>query len=150
MRRIMIIVLALVAALGITASSASTATTETGVTPKSVKIGATFPLTGGASPYATISVAMQAYFSYVNARRGPDGKRGVNGRQIIFSSNFENHRSGKFDLFLIRADGAGLERLPPTRISTASRCGVPMDGNSSGPPTVMAQGERRISLWRSG
>ena len=34
-----------------------------------------------------------------------------NGRQIIFSSNFENPRSGKFDLFLINADGTGLEKV---------------------------------------
>jgi branched-chain amino acid transport system substrate-binding protein len=84
MRRIMIIVLALVAALGITASTASTATTETGVTATSVKIGGTFPLSGAASLYATIPVAMKAYFSYVNSRKGPDGKRGVYGRQIIW------------------------------------------------------------------
>jgi branched-chain amino acid transport system substrate-binding protein len=84
MRRIMIIVLALVAALGITASSASTATTETGVTASSIKIGGTFPLSGTASLYATIPAAMKAYFSYVNARRGPDGKRGIYGRQIVW------------------------------------------------------------------
>jgi len=30
-------------------------------------------------------VAMKAYFSYINARRGPDGKRGVYGRQIIWN-----------------------------------------------------------------
>ena len=85
MRRIMVIVLALVAALGITASTASTATTETGVTATSIKIGGTFPLSGPASLYATIPVAMKAYFSYINARRGPDGKRGVYGRQIIWN-----------------------------------------------------------------
>jgi Tol biopolymer transport system component len=34
-----------------------------------------------------------------------------NGRQIIFSSNFENPRSGKFDLFLINSDGTGLEKV---------------------------------------
>ena len=84
MRRVMIIALALVAVLGITASSASTASTETGVTTASVTIGGTFPLTGPASLYATIPSAMKAYFSYINARRGPDGKRGVNGRQIVF------------------------------------------------------------------
>ena len=27
---------------------------------------------------------MKAYFSYINARRGPDGKRGIGGRQVIF------------------------------------------------------------------
>ena len=85
MRRVMLIALALVAALGITASTATTATTETGVTAKSIKIGGTFPLRGPASLYATIPVAMKAYFSYINARRGPDGKRGVYGRQIIWN-----------------------------------------------------------------
>jgi branched-chain amino acid transport system substrate-binding protein len=85
MRRVMLIAIALVAALGITASTATTATTETGITAKSVKIGGTFPLSGPASLYATIPVAMKAYFSYINARRGPDGKRGVYGRQIIWN-----------------------------------------------------------------
>ena len=79
----MLIALALVAALGVTASTATTATTETGVTATSIKIGGTFPLSGPASLYATIPVAMKAYFSYINARRGPDGKRGVYGRQIV-------------------------------------------------------------------
>jgi branched-chain amino acid transport system substrate-binding protein len=85
MRKVMLFAAALVAALGITASSATTATTETGITAKSVKIGGTFPLTGAASLYATIPAAMKAYFSYVNARRGPDGKRGVYGRQIVWN-----------------------------------------------------------------
>jgi len=81
MRRVMLIALALAAALGVTAS---TATAETGVTPKTVTIGASFPLTGPASGYSVIPVAMKAYFSYINARKGPDGKRGVGGRQIVF------------------------------------------------------------------
>ena len=85
MRRIMIIALVVAAALGVTASTATTATSETGITATSVKIGGTFPLSGPASLYATIPVAMKAYFSYINARRGPDGKRGVYGRQIIWN-----------------------------------------------------------------
>ena len=85
MRRVMLIVLALVASLGITASTATTASTEAGVTATSIKIGGTFPLSGPASLYATIPVAMKAYFSYINARRGPDGKRGVYGRQIVWN-----------------------------------------------------------------
>jgi len=71
MRRVMLIALALVASLGITASTATTAATEAGVTATSIKIGGTFPLSGPASLYATIPVAMKAYFSYINARRGP-------------------------------------------------------------------------------
>ncbi len=35
----------------------------------------------------------------------PDGKR------IIFSSNYENPRSGAFDLYLINPDGTGLEKV---------------------------------------
>jgi len=82
MRRVMLTMLVLVAALGFTAS---TATAETGITPKLVSIGGTFPLTGPASGYAPIPVAMKAYFSYINARKGADGKRGVFGRQILFN-----------------------------------------------------------------
>lgn len=33
------------------------------------------------------------------------------GRQIIFSSNFAEPRSGKFDLYLINTDGSGLEKV---------------------------------------
>lgn len=57
---------------------------DPGVTPRTITIGGTFPLTGPASGYAPIPGAMKAYFSYINARRGPDGKRGVYGRQIVF------------------------------------------------------------------
>lgn len=84
MRRVGIAVLAVVAALGVFAAGASPATQETGVTARSIVIGGTFPLTGPASLYATIPAAMKAYFAYVNATRGPDGKRGVGGRQIVF------------------------------------------------------------------
>ncbi len=56
-----------------------------GITARTIKIGGTFPLTGPASSYAPIPQAMKAYFSYINSRRGPDGKRGVYGRQIVFN-----------------------------------------------------------------
>jgi branched-chain amino acid transport system substrate-binding protein len=84
MRKVVLLAAALVAALGISASSATSAATETGVTARTVTIGGTFPLTGPASLYAPIPAAMKAYFSYVNSRKGPDGKRGVYGRQIVF------------------------------------------------------------------
>ena len=57
---------------------------DPGVKPTSITIGGTFALTGPASGYAPIPGAMKAYFSYINRRRGPDGKRGVYGRQIVF------------------------------------------------------------------
>jgi branched-chain amino acid transport system substrate-binding protein len=84
MRKVVLLAAALVVALGISASSATSAATETGVTARTVTIGGTFPLTGPASLYAPIPAAMKAYFSYINSRKGPDGKRGVYGRQIVF------------------------------------------------------------------
>ena len=84
MRKVVLLAAALVVALGIGAASATSAATETGVTARTVTIGGTFPLTGPASLYATIPPAMKAYFSYINSRKGPDGRRGVYGRQIVF------------------------------------------------------------------
>jgi ABC-type branched-subunit amino acid transport system substrate-binding protein len=68
---------ALVAAIAATAASGSR-TADPGVTATSIKIGGTFPLTGVASLYKTIPAAEAAYFAYVNAQGG------VNGRKIDF------------------------------------------------------------------
>ena len=84
MRKVVVLAVAVVAALGVTASSATSAASETGVTARTIVIGGTFPLTGPASLYAPIPSAMKAYFSYINSRKGPDGRRGVYGRQIVF------------------------------------------------------------------
>src|SRR3990170_5718682 len=75
----------LVAALALTVPGALGGASQTpGVTAKTVTIGGTFPLTGPAAAYAPIALGMKAYFSFINARRGPDGKRGVGGRQVIW------------------------------------------------------------------
>jgi branched-chain amino acid transport system substrate-binding protein len=55
-----------------------------GVTARTITLGGTFPLSGPASSYAPIPVGMAMYFSWVNAHKGPDGKRGVGGRQILW------------------------------------------------------------------
>ena len=52
---------------------------DPGITSTSVKIGGTFPLTGPASLYKTIPFAEKAYFDYINAHGG------VNGRKIDFT-----------------------------------------------------------------
>lgn len=80
----MLLVLTVAAVLGIAASGATGAASETGVTARTITIGGTYPLSGAASLYATIPSAMKAYFAHINQRTGPDGKRGVYGRQIIF------------------------------------------------------------------
>jgi branched-chain amino acid transport system substrate-binding protein len=88
MRRVSLAGLALIGALLLAIPSAfaqsDLAAADPGITARTITIGGTFPLTGNASSYAPIPAAMKAYFSYVNARRGPDGKRGVYGRQIVF------------------------------------------------------------------
>jgi branched-chain amino acid transport system substrate-binding protein len=63
---------------------ADLAAADPGISAKTVVIGGTFPLTGPASSYAPIPAGMKAYFSYINARRGPDKKRGIGGRQVVF------------------------------------------------------------------
>jgi branched-chain amino acid transport system substrate-binding protein len=68
---------ALVAGVAVTAAFGSHNATP-GVTATEIKIGGTFPLTGFASLYKTIPAAEKAYFDYINARGG------VNGRKISF------------------------------------------------------------------
>jgi branched-chain amino acid transport system substrate-binding protein len=83
-RKLIVCGIGLVAALALTVPGAFGGATQTpGLTAKTVTIGGTFPLTGPAAAYAPIPVGMKAYFSYINARR-LNGKRGVNGRQIIW------------------------------------------------------------------
>lgn len=88
MRRVTLAALALVGALLLAIPSAfakaDVSAATPGITKRTIVIGGSFPLTGPASSYAPIPQAMKAYFSYINARRGPDGKRGVYGRQIVF------------------------------------------------------------------
>src|SRR5262245_12167728 len=55
-----------------------------GVTKSSIVIGGTFPLSGPVASYAPIARGMEAYFNYVNNRKGPDGKKGIRGRQIVW------------------------------------------------------------------
>ncbi|HEX6663272.1 MAG TPA: ABC transporter substrate-binding protein [Gaiellaceae bacterium] len=63
---------------------AGSAAATPGVTKSSIVIGGTFPLSGPVSGYAPIARGMEAYFNYVNNRKGPDGKKGIRGRQIVW------------------------------------------------------------------
>jgi branched-chain amino acid transport system substrate-binding protein len=84
-RKLIVCGIGLVAALVLTVPGAFGGAAQTpGVTAKAITVGGTFPLTGPAASYAPIPLGMKAYFAYVNGRKGPDGKRGVMGRQIIW------------------------------------------------------------------
>jgi branched-chain amino acid transport system substrate-binding protein len=63
---------------------AGSAAATPGVTKSSIVIGGTFPLSGPVSGYAPIARGMEAYFNYVNNRKGKDGKKGIRGRQIVW------------------------------------------------------------------
>src|SRR3954452_9609946 len=71
------LLVAAVAAVGATAKPAL----DPGITAKTIKLGGTYPLSGPAASYAPIPKGTQVYFSYINARRGAEHKRGVGGRQ---------------------------------------------------------------------
>ena len=80
-RFILLAVIAVTAAVATVAALAGTKA-DPGITSRTITLGGTFPLSGPASSYAPIPVGMRAYFSYANATRRKDGKRGVHGRQI--------------------------------------------------------------------
>ena len=92
MNRALIALAAVLASLAVSIPGAAfgrvqiaTAPTATpGVTSTSITIGGTFPLSGPASLYAPIPRGMEAYFKWANAHKGPDGKKGVRGRQIVW------------------------------------------------------------------
>jgi branched-chain amino acid transport system substrate-binding protein len=84
MRRSLYVLSAAIVASAVAIPTVFASQAVPGVTATTVTIGGTFSVSGAASGYGPIPVAMHAYFSYVNATRGPDGKRGVGGRQIVF------------------------------------------------------------------
>jgi branched-chain amino acid transport system substrate-binding protein len=73
---LIVVALAVTAVLGVTAGATPSATP--GVTKTTILLEGTYPLSGPASGYAPIPVGMGAYFSYVNAHGG------VNGRKITW------------------------------------------------------------------
>src|SRR6185295_19345802 len=65
-------------ALGLAVPAASSPTGTPGVTPTQILIGGTVPLSGQASPFGVVGPGANAYFKYVNAHGG------VNGRKIKY------------------------------------------------------------------
>ncbi len=79
MRKTFLLVVTALAAAGVIVMTAGASSNATpGVTAKTILLEGTFPLSGPASGYAPIPAGYGAYFSYVNAHGG------VNGRKIIW------------------------------------------------------------------
>jgi branched-chain amino acid transport system substrate-binding protein len=72
-----LLALAFVLAAGATAALAATArtTSDPGLTPTTILLGGTAPLTGPQTAYASIARGAKAYFDYVNSRGGVNGRR---------------------------------------------------------------------------
>jgi branched-chain amino acid transport system substrate-binding protein len=70
--------LAAAVALGVVTAASASTSADPGVTPTSVLIGGTVPLSGEAAAFGTVAPGAKAYFDYVNS------KGGVNGRKIEY------------------------------------------------------------------
>jgi ABC-type branched-subunit amino acid transport system substrate-binding protein len=67
---------AVIAASALALTAIPAQASSVGVTKTSIKLGITVPLTGPASPgYAKVAPAMKAYFEYVNANGGVNGRK---------------------------------------------------------------------------
>ena len=82
-KKLALVLLALAASLALGATAALAAqirsAADPGVTSTSIHLGATSPLSGSASAYASVARGADAYFKYVN------GRGGVNGRKITYT-----------------------------------------------------------------
>jgi ABC-type branched-subunit amino acid transport system substrate-binding protein len=74
----LLLTVAVLASAAVVVTAGATPSATPGVTAKTILLEGTFPLSGPASGYAPIPVGMGAYFSYINA------KGGVNGRKIVW------------------------------------------------------------------
>jgi branched-chain amino acid transport system substrate-binding protein len=99
MKRVLLVTLVLGAALTVALPGAFARTEATqatpGITSKSIKIGGTFPYSGPVSSYSPIPEGMKTYFRFINARKGPDGKRGIYGRKIDFKTYDDAYNPGQ-------------------------------------------------------
>jgi branched-chain amino acid transport system substrate-binding protein len=65
-------------ALALASAAGATSAADPGVTPTSILLGGTVPLTGEAAAFGSVAPGARAYFDYVNS------KGGVNGRKIEY------------------------------------------------------------------
>ena len=68
-------VLVVFAALALSVPAASSPTGTPGITKDQILIGGTVPLSGPASPFGTVGPSANAYFKYVNAHGGVNGRK---------------------------------------------------------------------------
>jgi branched-chain amino acid transport system substrate-binding protein len=67
--------LALLLALVLASTAGAASTADPGVSPKRILLGGTVPLSGEASAFGSVGPGAKAYFDYVNAKGGVNGRR---------------------------------------------------------------------------
>jgi branched-chain amino acid transport system substrate-binding protein len=90
------------ACLGVIATAGAAPGAEPGVTPASVLLGGTVPLTGEAAAFGSVGPGAKAYFDYVNARGG------VNGRKVeyrIYDDAYNPAQTVQLTRRLVEQDG---------------------------------------------
>lgn len=85
MRRPSLFLTLLVLAAAIATGAPAARSPDPGITSKTILVGGTTPLSGSASAYASVARGANAYFKYVNARGG------VNGRTITYTFLDDGH-----------------------------------------------------------
>jgi branched-chain amino acid transport system substrate-binding protein len=66
---------AVLAALALVASAGASTAADPGLTPTTILLGGTVPLTGEAAAFGSVGPGAKAYFDYVNARGGVHGRK---------------------------------------------------------------------------
>jgi branched-chain amino acid transport system substrate-binding protein len=90
------------ACLGVIATAGAAPGADPGVTPASVVLGGTVPLTGEAAAFGSVGPGAKAYFDYVNARGG------VNGRKVeyrIYDDAYNPAQTVQLTRRLVEQDG---------------------------------------------
>src|SRR6476469_5069046 len=74
-RTFLLLTVAVLASAAVVVTAGATPSATPGVTAKTILLEGTFPLSGPASGYAPIPVGMGAYFSYIHAHGGVNGRK---------------------------------------------------------------------------
>ena len=93
---------AVLAALALVASAGAGPTADPGVTATTILLGGTVPLTGEAAAFGSVGPGARAYFDYVNARGG------VNGRKIeyrFYDDSYNPAQTVQLTRRLVEQDG---------------------------------------------
>lgn len=92
---------AALAALALAASPGASAAADPGVTARTILIGGTVPLSGEAAAFGAVAPGAKAYFDYVNARGGVNGRTI---RYVYYDDGYDPSRTVELTKKLVEQD----------------------------------------------